>query len=386
VTNIAKSNRLPELAARINQEHAAANDAVKRGLGHAMVAGELLLEAKATVPHGQWADWLKANTTVSDRTAQRYMQLAKQRAELEAKSATVADLTMREACELVAKPTARAVEAWSPPEAGHSLCGHGWDADGTRFVLVTPSDVRDHYFVTHIGFSSAEDDETGLPVDRRIDTPHKPIRWSSLADVVEAIAGVTPADMKWQSYPFTGHRCRNPFDVKPTDPEDRRSEACETLWTALGLGARDNPEGLAGRELGYVLAVRVRASVANFEFVKHRGRPRFVPPPTKDADYLPPEGDVLIGTYNQTSVWIAPSKEHPGHYFVTRVDKPDGPAGDWIVEGPPQPAVGKHVSDVLKVLKFEPSIAEWRHEAMGAWPNNVFMTGSHCAGCVRPAA
>jgi Protein of unknown function (DUF3102) len=108
--DIARSNRLPELAARIDEEHRAAAGAIKRGLAHAINAGELLRDAKASVPHGQWADWLKGNTALSERTAQRYMQLAKKRAELESKSATVADLTIRGACELIAEPPARQAE------------------------------------------------------------------------------------------------------------------------------------------------------------------------------------------------------------------------------------------------------------------------------------
>jgi hypothetical protein len=48
------SNSLADLAARINAKHEAAGGALKRGLQHAIAAGELLLEAKAQLKHGQW--------------------------------------------------------------------------------------------------------------------------------------------------------------------------------------------------------------------------------------------------------------------------------------------------------------------------------------------
>jgi hypothetical protein len=94
-------NYLSDLAARINAEHEAAVVAIKRGIEHSIAAGELLLEAKAKVGHGNWLPWLKANCpTVSERTAQLYMRLARHREEL-SKSATVADLTMKAALELL---------------------------------------------------------------------------------------------------------------------------------------------------------------------------------------------------------------------------------------------------------------------------------------------
>src|SRR5712671_939062 len=52
------SNSLPELAARIRAEHAATGEALKSSIDHSIAAGELLIEAKAKVPHGEWLPWL----------------------------------------------------------------------------------------------------------------------------------------------------------------------------------------------------------------------------------------------------------------------------------------------------------------------------------------
>jgi hypothetical protein len=63
-----QSNRLPVLAGRIKAEHDAveaatstATAAARKGIEHALTAGELLLEAKPLVPHGQWLPWLAEN-------------------------------------------------------------------------------------------------------------------------------------------------------------------------------------------------------------------------------------------------------------------------------------------------------------------------------------
>jgi hypothetical protein len=95
-TDVGLSNSLTELAARINAAHEAAESALKSSVVHAMQAGELLVEAKEKIDHGEWLPWLKANFPFSDRTARLYMQIARRRPEVEAKMATVADLTLRD--------------------------------------------------------------------------------------------------------------------------------------------------------------------------------------------------------------------------------------------------------------------------------------------------
>lgn len=95
---------LNALAGQIKIEHEAALGSARTALKHALRAGELLLEAKALVKHGQWLPWLSANVDVSERQAQKYMQLALNRPALEAKAPSEADLTIGDALELIAKP------------------------------------------------------------------------------------------------------------------------------------------------------------------------------------------------------------------------------------------------------------------------------------------
>ena len=103
LSELAASNSLPDLAARIRIEHRAASDKLSEALAHAMAAGDLLIEAKEQIPHGGWLPWLATNVEISDRTAQLYMRTAKNRAEIEAqKRNSVADLTLSEAVALLA--------------------------------------------------------------------------------------------------------------------------------------------------------------------------------------------------------------------------------------------------------------------------------------------
>lgn len=67
---------LPTIAAEIREEVDAAEASWRDAVGHAIRAGELLIEAKSHVAHGQWLPWLKANFPGSARSAQGYMQLA----------------------------------------------------------------------------------------------------------------------------------------------------------------------------------------------------------------------------------------------------------------------------------------------------------------------
>src|SRR5688572_32359582 len=77
------------LAAEINAAHARAFGKAREALEHARRAGELLLQAKAAVGHGQWLPWLKTHcSSFSERTSQGYMRLAKHWDEIQAKSAT----------------------------------------------------------------------------------------------------------------------------------------------------------------------------------------------------------------------------------------------------------------------------------------------------------
>ncbi len=96
---------LADLANQINSEHQACHFAMRESIKHAVRAGELLVEAKMGLPHGQWASWLDANCDFSDRTARAYMRLAKELPKLhEANRQRVAEMPLREALVSIADP------------------------------------------------------------------------------------------------------------------------------------------------------------------------------------------------------------------------------------------------------------------------------------------
>jgi hypothetical protein len=104
--DIDRSNVLGDLAVRINAEHQAACAAIKSGAAHAMAAGDLLIEAKAKLDqHGAWLPWLKQNCEMSERTAQLYMRMARNRVAIEGQIRNgVADLSLRGAIDVIAPP------------------------------------------------------------------------------------------------------------------------------------------------------------------------------------------------------------------------------------------------------------------------------------------
>ena len=71
-----------ELADIFNREHGLALQAVRATVLHAIQAGEALLAAKDQTRPGQWTRWLKDVFTASPETANVYMLLAHQKAEI----------------------------------------------------------------------------------------------------------------------------------------------------------------------------------------------------------------------------------------------------------------------------------------------------------------
>jgi hypothetical protein len=92
------------LAERINAEHRACETAVNSALTHAMNAGGMLEEAKASLPHGAFGPWLKENFAGSDRTARVYMRVHSHREVLEAKRQTSATLSLDGALRALSAP------------------------------------------------------------------------------------------------------------------------------------------------------------------------------------------------------------------------------------------------------------------------------------------
>jgi Protein of unknown function (DUF3102) len=110
---------LPDLAERINVEHAAcleARDAcvasAQDAIARATNIGKWLGEAKGQVPHGKWSGWVEVNCTFGIREAQRYMQVYRNRETLDSQTRHgVSHLdSLRDALAVLAEPKAESGE------------------------------------------------------------------------------------------------------------------------------------------------------------------------------------------------------------------------------------------------------------------------------------
>jgi len=95
---------LADLATRIKSLHAQVLDAGKNVVRKAIEAGVALIDAKRQVGHGNWLKWLKENCELSERTAELYMECARNRQKLEAIIAAAANMTLAQALRKI-KPT-----------------------------------------------------------------------------------------------------------------------------------------------------------------------------------------------------------------------------------------------------------------------------------------
>jgi hypothetical protein len=76
---------------QINRLHAELNGLAIAAIDRAIHIGELLCREKETINHGEWLPWLRAHISFSERTANNYMSVFRNRERL--KSANVADLS-----------------------------------------------------------------------------------------------------------------------------------------------------------------------------------------------------------------------------------------------------------------------------------------------------
>jgi hypothetical protein len=93
-----------QIKAHLKEIEDTTNQIKQTVLKQALYLGDLLLQAKAKVGHGKFKRWLEKNCDLSERSAQRYMQLQEGWPKIEAwlkdNSARVADLSLRKAEQL----------------------------------------------------------------------------------------------------------------------------------------------------------------------------------------------------------------------------------------------------------------------------------------------
>ena len=66
-------------AASINKAHRLAKESAETAVEYAICCGQLLIEKKEKVPHGEWKPWIKKNCEFKYDAAKRYMKAARQK-------------------------------------------------------------------------------------------------------------------------------------------------------------------------------------------------------------------------------------------------------------------------------------------------------------------
>lgn len=95
---------LDTLAREIKEAHDAAATAMRESLRHARRAGELLIEVKDQLPHGEFGPWIDAHCGFGWRTANLYMRIAREWEKLVAEnSQRIANLTLGETMDLLTR-------------------------------------------------------------------------------------------------------------------------------------------------------------------------------------------------------------------------------------------------------------------------------------------
>ncbi len=120
LSNAADSStqNLTTIAAAINEEHALAEQYASMAIHRARRAGELLNQAKAQVPHGQWLPWLASHCPkISTRRAQEYMRVVREWPTIQAKYADSAHLTIDAVLTILAEPKMQSLPLSEPIES-----------------------------------------------------------------------------------------------------------------------------------------------------------------------------------------------------------------------------------------------------------------------------
>lgn len=179
----------PTIAADIDRHHAAARAAATEAVNHAMEAGKLLLQVKASLGHGEWLSWLAANVKVSARQAQRYIAVA------EGREVPIRQLR---GARSNATPMSHLQKPTFVPEDGLAYGAH-ISGDGVReqAFFVEPSLAHPgHWFVTQFFL---DDDDNVSSIERPVKSD-----WVEL--LLQRFGLQDPASTAWRVRPCGGVR------------------------------------------------------------------------------------------------------------------------------------------------------------------------------------
>jgi len=92
------------LATRVNAKYREVERSARSTVEAAIELGGMLIERKSTLPQGEWLPWVRAYFQGSERQAQRFMQLYRERDKLLQNPTRVSEMGFREALRAVSPP------------------------------------------------------------------------------------------------------------------------------------------------------------------------------------------------------------------------------------------------------------------------------------------
>jgi len=138
---------------QINAHHQNAIKQAQNAIESAKAAGELLLQVKASLPHGTFTSWIKNNLNVSDRQAQRYMAVAQGKPvplrKLVDKTDTVSVFT----------------DELFVPLPRHISFAKDVGSKDNHYLVESCSEYPDCFFITHIPNDDSPCQMTARPVE-----------------------------------------------------------------------------------------------------------------------------------------------------------------------------------------------------------------------------
>jgi hypothetical protein len=189
----------PSIAIELNKLHELAIGTARQAVSYAKQAGMLLLQVKEQLPHGKFGPWCETNTSLSERTCQRYMAVALGKEvplrALAGKTDNVAvlprSLSEEEIDSLV---DGTWVAKWKP-KAGH---WYTTMTDNGAYWVVPDLKRPDQFHVSRLYSDDIEDDESLF----------SGTRWAESADRVEiTLRGFllsAPENAVWKEFKKTG--------------------------------------------------------------------------------------------------------------------------------------------------------------------------------------
>jgi hypothetical protein len=188
---------LAAIAQDLNDEHRLACAAFQSALQHARRCGELLIEVKERLAHGEFLPWLQTNFEGSKRTAEVYITLARRWPMLEAaantqRAAHFADLSIRGALAMLAAPQPKAepiqASLLSDADAFHAFATVKWN--------------EEPYANARLRAQAKDDDAVGLEAEaKRLHAERDELLWSTERTIFQEFVAehgpldITPADL-----------------------------------------------------------------------------------------------------------------------------------------------------------------------------------------------